>query len=132
MKTVFAVAGVIEILAGLAFVITPSLPAEQIFGTALEGPGPTSLGRLVGLALLALGVAFWHARNDVRSPAARGLAVTVLGYNAAVALMAVASGVGRGLSAPGLWPAIVVHTGMAGWCAWSLRADQARSTVDQL
>ena len=132
MKTLLAVSGVVEMLAGLAFVATPSLSAMQFFGASLEGPGDTSMARVLGLALLALGLSFWRARTDVRAPAARGLVVAMLVYSTGVVVLpAVTALVGLRISAPMLWPVIGLHGGIAVWCAWTLRTGPARPAAAQ-
>jgi hypothetical protein len=127
MKSLLATAGVIEMLSGLSFVLTPSAQSSVFFGASLDGPAETSVARTLGVALLALGLAFWLARNDVGAAAARGLAAAMLVYNAGVvALPAVTALVGLPISAPMLWPVVGLHGGIAAWCAWTLLTSRAR------
>jgi hypothetical protein len=127
MKSLFATAGVIEMLSGLSFVLTPSAQTALFFGASLNGPAETSVARTLGVALLALGLAFWLARNDVGATAARGVAVAMLVYNAGVvALPAVTALVGSRISAPMLWLVIGLHGGIAVWCGWTLRTSRVR------
>ncbi len=121
MKSLFAVAGVVEMLAGLAFVVTPSLQAKLLFDSSLQDVGQTNIVRVLGLALLALGIAFWRARDDVQAPAARGMGVAMLVYNAGVAVLVVSSALGGRATAPGLWPAFGIHAALAAWCGWKLQ-----------
>ena len=123
MKSLFAVAGVAEMLGGLAFVLTPSLQATLFFGASLSGPAEAVLARVMGLAMMALGLAFWQGRTQPQAPAARGLAVVVLVYNTAVAALVAATAVGSHVTAVALWPAAGLHAVLAAWCAWSLRRE---------
>lgn len=125
MKTLFAVAAGTEMLPGLTFVVTPSLQAELLFGASLTASGEIMMARVLGVVMMALGLAFWQGRKDPGAPTARGLAVAVLVYNTAVAVLA-ASGVGSHVSAVGIWPAIGLHAALAVWCAWSLRTGGLR------
>ena len=125
MKILFAVTGVFEMLVGLGFVIAPSPPATLCFGASLDGPGEMSLARVLGVLLLALGFAFWRARTDVRAPSAHGLALALLAYNTAVAVVLVTSGVASRISAPALWPAVGLHATFAAWCGWNLQTGTA-------
>lgn len=125
MKSLFAVVGVFEMLVGLGFVIMPSPPAKLCFGASLDGAGETNMARVLGVLLLALGFAFWRARNDVRAPSGHGLALAMLAYNTAIALLLVTSAVSSHISAPALWPAFCIHTALATWCGWSLRTGAA-------
>lgn len=120
MKSLFAVAGAVEMLGGLTFVLTPSLQAELLFGASLDGPAEAMMARVMGVVMMALGFAFWQGRKEPQRPTARGLAAVVLVYNTTVAVLA-ASGIGSQGSAVGVWPATGIHAALAAWCAWSLR-----------
>jgi hypothetical protein len=125
MKSLFAVAGAVETLGGLTFVLAPSLQAELLFGASLDGPAEVMMARVLGVAMMALGLAFWQGRTEPQAPTAHGLAVVVLVYNTAVAVFA-ASGIGSHVSAVGVWPATGLHAALAAWCAWRLRAGAFR------
>ncbi len=125
MKSLFTFVGALEGLVGLGFVIAPSLSSKLLFASSLQDTGQTNIVRVLGLALLALGIAFWRARNDVQSPAAHGLGIAMLVYNTGVAVLVVASAVGWRVTAPALWPALGIHAGLAAWCGWSLRTGTA-------
>jgi len=121
MKSLFAVIGVFEMLVGLGFVIAPSPPAKLCFGASLDGPGQLNMARVMGVLLVALGFAFWRARNDLQAPSAQGLAVAMFTYNAAIAVILVISGTVSRVSAPALWPAVGIHAAFAAWCAGIFR-----------
>jgi hypothetical protein len=126
MKNLFAVAGLAEVLGGLTFVVTPSLQAELFFGASLDGPAESIMARVMGLAMIALGLAFWQGRKEPQASASRGLAAIVLVYNTFVAILLVASAVLSHVSAVALWPATGLHAALAAWCAWSLRTGRLR------
>jgi hypothetical protein len=121
MKSLFVVAGAAEMLGGLAFVLAPSLQATLFFGASLSGPAEAVLARVMGLAMMALGLAFWQGRKQPQTPTSRGLAVVVMLYNTAVAALLAATAVGSHLTAVALWPATGLHAALAAWCVWSLR-----------
>jgi hypothetical protein len=111
----------IEIGAGLALLCIPSAAVEILLGAPLEAPAALAAARVGGAALLTLGVAFWLARDDSQSHAARGLIAAMVIYNLGVALILAVAGI-RSLH-PGivLWPAaVVLHAAMAVWCVMSL------------
>jgi hypothetical protein len=58
-----------------------------LLGSSLDTPAGLALGRIIGAALLALGVACWLARYDAESRPTAGLIVAVLLYNSAVAIV---------------------------------------------
>lgn len=120
MKNLLTLTAVIELGAGLAFAVSPSLAISLLFGSSLDTSTSLTVGRLAGAALLALGVACWFARHDGESRAAKGVVSAMVLYNlGAVALFAYA-GIGSGLVGVALWPAVVLHTAMAVWCIASL------------
>ena len=121
MKALPIVTAVIEVGAGLALLGFPSAAAMLLLGTPLDTPAALTVARVAGAGLLALGVACWLARGDTQSPAARGLVGAMLLYNvAAVAVLAFA-GIGFGLHGALLWPAVILHAGMAAWCVAGIR-----------
>jgi hypothetical protein len=112
----------IEAGAGLGLLLAPALVAWLLLGGKLDTAATVMLARVCGVALLSLGVACWMARNGGASSAARGLVAAMGLYNVAVAALLVYAGTVAGLSAIGLWPAVVLHIGMAAWCLAILRA----------
>ncbi len=122
VKNVLTTTAVIEVGAGIVFLARPSLAATHMFGSSLDTPVESTVARIVGVALLALGVACWLARHDGQSQAARALVRTMVLYNAAAFTVLVYAGVSLGLSGSGLWPAAaaLLHAAMAVWCVMSL------------
>lgn len=98
MKNVLLLAAVGEVATGLGLLILPSLVGRLLLGEELTGVA-IPIARVLGIALVALGVACWPG-----SPM-----VGMLIYSAAVTLylgyMAVAGRFGGIL----LWPAVVLH-----------------------
>jgi hypothetical protein len=121
MKPLFIVIAAIELGAGLALLCCPSFTVALLIGSELDNSASVTLGRVAGAALSASGLVCWLARDDTQSRAARGLVVTVLLYNVAVAAILAVAGLGFGLCGIALWPAVVLHTMMAVWCSACLR-----------
>jgi hypothetical protein len=120
MKSLLAITAAIEAGTGLGLLVVPSVIPRVLLGATLDTAAAVTVARVAGAGLLALGIACWLARDN-----GRALVVAMLFYNvAAVAILAYAT-VGLALSGIGLWPAIVLHTALAGWCMACLR----RATV---
>src|SRR6058998_4209951 len=121
MSRLLKLTAIIEAATGLGLMAVPSVVARLLLGSPLDTSAAVMLGRIAGVALLALGVACWLARDDTQSRAARGLVVAMLMYNLiAIAVLAFA-GIGLGLHGVALWPAVVLHAVMAIWCIVCLR-----------
>ncbi len=113
MKILLIVTAAIEAPTGLALVLSPSMLASILLGASLDTPGLV-VARVAGAALLGLATACWLARNDPQGRA--GLIAALLLYNTAAVAVLVHAGVSVGLFGIGLWPAVVLHVALGGWC----------------
>ena len=91
-----------EIATGLALLVVPSLVGQLLLGEGLAGVA-IPVARVVGIALIALGIACWPG-----SPL-----VGMLIYSAAVALYLAYLGVAGGSAGVLLWPAVALHVVLA-------------------
>jgi hypothetical protein len=98
MKKVLVLAAIGEAALGLALLIVPSLVGRLLFGAALTGVA-IPVARVLGIALIALGVACWPG------PALLGM----LTYGALVMLYLLYLGIRSEWVGPLLWPAVVLH-----------------------
>jgi len=124
MKTLLVVTAVVEAVAGLALLLSPSLPVSMLFGSSLDTSTGLTVGRVAGAALLSLGVACWLGRRDEQSRAATGLVAAMLLYNAAAAALLSYARIGLGLFGIALWPAVALHAVLAVWCIACLRSNR--------
>jgi riboflavin transporter FmnP len=112
VRTLILVKFVVEVLAGLAFLIFPSTLFFILLGVPLDASGAYAF-RMFGGAIFAIGVACWLARENSASTAARGLIAATAFYDFVfVAILLAARFVG-GLSGLALWPTVVFHLGLA-------------------
>jgi hypothetical protein len=118
MKSLLATSAIVEAGTGFASLIVPSVLTQLLLGAPLEGPVALTVARIGGAGLLTIGLACWLARDR-----GHALVVPMLVYNVlAVAILSYAA-VGLALSGIGLWPAVGLHTLLAGWCAAALKAS---------
>jgi hypothetical protein len=115
MKQLLTVTAVIEVGAGLAMLVAPTVVVQLLLGPNISGEA-ISLGRLAGVALLALGIACWVARGDAESRAARGLVIGMLVYNIGAVGVFGAAGSQPHTVGIALWPVVILHAVMAIWC----------------
>ena len=101
----------IEAAAGLSLVALPDVAVKLLLGAEISGAA-VPLGRVAGVALLALGLASWLARGHVAS--ALTVANAMLLYNCGVAAVFATAGV-SGMTGVLLWPAVALHAAMAVW-----------------
>ena len=98
MKNALLLAAVGEAATGVALLIVPALVGRLLLGEELTGVA-IPLARVIGIALIALGVACWPGPP----------LVGMLTYSAAVTLYLAYVGFAGGLSGILLWPAVVLH-----------------------
>ncbi len=109
-RKVLAFSAVAEIGTGVAFMIDPALVVTLLLGTDVTGAG-IPLGRCFGIALVALGVACWPSRKPAASTGSAQRAMLV--YNALIAAFLGWLGIAAHMGGLLLWPAVVLHAGVA-------------------
>jgi hypothetical protein len=80
LVTLLSIGAVLETLAGLGLLITPSLLVSLLLGSPLPVTGLV-LARLAGGGLLALGIACGYARATPIARVSLGVAAALLTYN---------------------------------------------------
>jgi hypothetical protein len=120
MKSLLMATAPIEVGAGAALIWLPSLATTLILDAPLTTPEALAVARVGGAGLLALGVACWLAGGDVQSSAAQGLVAGVLVYNVGAMMVLGHAGVTLPRVGVALWPAVVLHASMTGWCVLCL------------
>jgi hypothetical protein len=99
MKKVLTVAAVVEVATGLALLIEPSLVGRLLLGAELAGVS-IPVARVLGIALIALGVCCWPGSTALCGMLTYGALVTV--YLPYLAIR------GEWLG-PLLWPVVLLH-----------------------
>jgi len=125
LKRLLIVKSTVEILAGLAFALSPGRLFVILLGTPLELGGLFAF-RMFGAAIFAIGLACWLARDDSEGRTARGLVFSMLLYDAAFVAILLSARLGARLSGIGLWPVVILHSGLG---IASLLALKKGSTV---
>ena len=115
MKLLLKLTAFIEAATGLGLIAVPAFVVQLLLGSELLGAG-IPLGRLAGVALLALGIVCWLTSSDTQSCAARGIVTAMALYNIGAVLVLGAAGVQSQTVGIGLWPAVMLHAAMAAWC----------------
>ncbi len=118
---VLAFASVVEIATGLALLIDPRLVVTLLVGSATPVE-EIPMGRLPGIAILALGLACWPNGQAAHSgsPAFRGMLV----YNVLIAAFLVYLFAIGHLGGVLLWPGVVLHAVVASLLIWTGRRAQ--------
>jgi hypothetical protein len=107
---------VAEVGIGLLLLVSPSLPLALLLGVDQASRETILVARVAGAALLALGIACWVGRFDMRSSAQGGLLIGVLTYDVATAVLLAYAGLVLKLLGIALWPAVLVDVALAVWC----------------
>ena len=97
-----AVAAAGEAVTGLALLIFPSIVVQLFLGTEIVAAGIV-VGRLAGIALIALGIACWPGGGVSRALCG------MLTYSVLATVYLACLGVRGEWAGPLLWPAVVLH-----------------------
>ena len=122
-RHVLAVAAVLEWGAGTALLLAPRMMIALLLGAEPHNDGLT-VGRLAGVALLAVGNSCWGARADAGGPARTGTLMAITFYNAAAGLLLVAIVATGEAGSAAVWVTGVVHVALALSFAISLRVSR--------
>jgi hypothetical protein len=124
LKKILGFASIVEGATGLALLIDPRFVVGLLVGpsTPVE---EIPMGRLPGIAILALGLACWPGghHRDSGSPAFRGMLV----YNVLIALFLLYLFKVGHLGGVLLWPAVVLHAVVALLLLWTWRTARQGS-----
>jgi len=107
-KTLVIASSTIEAATGLTLIADPGLFVRLLLGADLSGSG-IAVGRLAGMALVALALACWPSEDDATAQATSAL----LTYNFMAAVYIGYLGTGGGFVSYLLWPACALHTLLA-------------------
>ncbi len=119
---VLTFASAVELATGLALLAAPQFVGRLLLGVDLAASG-TVVARCFGAGLVALGVACWPVHGAGISTRARS---GMLIYNALLAAYLAWVGLGRDMGGALLWPAVLLHAGVALLLAWRWRNDSVR------
>ncbi len=113
MKTALRLAAALEAATGVALLVVPSLVGQLLLGEELVGV-TIPVARVLGIALIALGVACWPG------PPLVGMLI----YSAAVTLLLAYIGFAGGISGVLLWPVVVLHAILTALLTQALAGDK--------
>jgi hypothetical protein len=119
-RQLLTIAAAFESLTGLTLILAPKATAVFILRAELNVVG-VILGRVCGVALVALGIACWGARSDSESAARSGTLKAITFYNAGVGLLLVLFAAIGKTGRIALWSAGVLHLALAAAFAISFR-----------
>jgi hypothetical protein len=95
---------VVELATGLALLAVPTVVYDVLIGSPSDS-GTTLVARILGAALVALGVAGWTAGPTPE----RGLTLAFVGYNVITTVLLVVGGLNGSADGSLLWPATALH-----------------------
>lgn len=125
MKTLLTLEAVIEIAAGAAATVIPVTAVSLLLGSTLDGAASIIVARVTGAALITVGMMNWAGRSEPNGKAAKGIIGGMVFYNVAVVGLLVYAFFGARLTGIGLWPAVILHVGLAAWCIAAIRAKRS-------
>jgi hypothetical protein len=123
-RPLLRVTAVVEAATGVALVVAPSAMSDLLFGEGLSAPQALVVGRIPGVALVSVVLACWLTASEHGSGSQEMIAGMVV-YNIGVSILLIYAAVGLTLLGLALWPAVVLHAGLAAWCLACLRSGRA-------
>jgi hypothetical protein len=111
-RRLLTIATVAEGLAGLGLIVAPDPTVRLLLG-AEPAVVASMIGRIAGVALLALGIACWGARADSGSAARAGTLRAITVYNAGSGLLLIAFGATGLAHGPAVWIVGLLHLALA-------------------
>ena len=118
LRRLLAFCAVVEIGTGIALMIAPEMVAALLVRGQINELA-TLLGRCMGIALLALGLACWPQRQAA-PPGPAGVRA-MFTYSTLIALFLGYVGAVAHLGGPLLWPAVGLHGAVALLLVWTRR-----------
>lgn len=110
----FKTSAVVEILTGLALLVTPTFVVGLLLS---DGANPTGLAvaRILGIGLLSVGIAGWESQGKEIHFAPRAGLCT---YNVGAATTLLILGTYGGMNGILLWPAMILHAVIGAMMLW--------------
>ena len=130
VRSLLRLTGLLEGGTALALLLLPAIVFELLFGQTLSSVPALLGGRLAGAALVSLAVASWCAADGGVSITG-GLVRAMLLYNSLMLALLLYARMGLGLLGIALWPAVIVHILMGGWCVLGIKPQPCRSLPDE-
>jgi hypothetical protein len=129
LRKILAFAAVVEVGTGVALIVAPAIVVALLLGANEAGPG-LLLGRFLGIALLALGMACWPGGQRAASSLQAFQAMLI--YNLLVALFLAYVGTAEHLGGPLLWPGVVLHAAVALLLVWTWRTTRQAEAPERV
>ncbi len=120
MRLLLIITTIVEGTAGLVLLVAPSAGVSLLLGVPLDTAAGLVVGRIAGAALVAFAIACWKVRKGERGSPTTGVIQAVLFYNFAAMAVLVYAGIRLEMRSALIWPAILLHLGMGGWCLLNL------------
>jgi hypothetical protein len=115
IRLLFNASAITEILTGFALLVAPLFVIGLLLGDGL-GPTGVAVTRVLGIGLLAVGVAGWESQGQERRLAPRAGLCT---YNVGAAIVFVILGTYGGMNGPLLWPVAILHAMVGATMLWA-------------
>ena len=118
-RQLLTVTALAEAPVGLALLVAPGVALMLLLGVEPDSVGQM-IGRVTGVALVALAISCWGARTDPGGPARSSTLLAITLYSAGAALLLIGfavAGLAHGLV---LWGAVAIHLALATGFTFSL------------
>jgi len=114
-RTFLIVFASVEVATGLGLQILAPVVFAKLLGLHSVTVDTILIARILGAALLAIGVASWMAKSDTLNPAQFGLLIGILIYNTTASILLAYAGVVLKMIGVMLWPTVAIHAILMVW-----------------
>jgi peptidoglycan biosynthesis protein MviN/MurJ (putative lipid II flippase) len=126
MKKFLTLTAILEGLTGIALIAIPNSIVLFLFGKPTDGPEGKITAMLAGTAIVSLAVLCWILKE---TPGLQKLVKGMLFYNCVIIAIAIYGVFWYGLSRPGLWMIVFIHSILFVWGTVTLIVKRYYSNV---
>jgi hypothetical protein len=110
------VTAIVEAVTGMSLLISSGFVLALLLGVQQAPVEMLLAGRIMGAALLSIGVTIWLTRSGASHSVQRGLITGITVYTVAATVLLAYAGMVLKITGILLWPGVAFHAALSVWC----------------